>query len=365
MGQLAAGIAHDFNNILAIIALQATMAAHSPDMMARDRARLAVIEEQTASATALIQQILDFSRRAVLERKPLDLAPLVQEQFKLLAHTLPENIQVSLVCEPDEYVVLADPTRIQQMIMNLAVNARDAMPHGGMLQISLSRQQSPPQPTLPAGPWVRLTIADSGQGIASEAMSHIFEPFYTTKPRGQGTGLGLAQVYGIVKQHNGEIEVHSVAGHGAAFTVYLPVVALAASVVAAPVAMPVQGDGATILLVEDNAVLLEAMSDVVTMLGYTVIEARNGHEALSLLQDGQNAIDLVLTDLIMPQMGGAELLATMHQMGLTTPVVVLSGHPIEGELDELKRLGLAGWLLKPPDLTELAQVLMQATARLS
>ena len=362
VGQLAAGIAHDFNNILAIIALQASMAARAHDLAVRERDRLTIISEQTANAAALIQQILDFSRRAVLERRPLDLLPLLKEQVNLLTRTLPENIQVSLVCEADEYVVLADPTRIQQMVMNLAVNARDAMPQGGSLCLTLAHQANSLQPDLPAGPWLRLTIADTGVGIPDEALAHIFEPFFTTKPHGRGTGLGLAQVYGIVKQHAGEIDVHSVTGQGATFTIYLPALAQAAPAVAVAASEPARGNGATILLVEDNAKLLEVMTDVIEILGYTVVGARNGIEALAVLEERRRAIALVLTDLVMPQMGGDALLTAIRARGLTTPVVILSGHPLESELAGLKARGVSGWLLKPPKMRDLAQMVAQALA---
>ncbi len=359
VGQLAAGIAHDFNNILAIIALQAPLVARASGLAERDRERLTIISEQTGHATRLIQQLLDFSRRAVLERRPLDLGPLLKEQVELLARTLPETIQVTLACEPGEYVVLADPTRLQQMLMNLAVNARDAMPAGGTLRLTLARQATAPRPDLPAGPWVRLEVADSGPGIAPAAQAHLFEPFFTTKPRGQGTGLGLAQVHGIVKQHEGEIEVQPAAGQGATFTIYLPAVAEAVSV-PTPAAAPQAGAEQMILIVEDNAVLLDAMSDTVETLGYRVIGAGNGVEALAVLAERGDAIALVLSDLVMPVMGGEALFRAMRARGLTTPVVMLSGHPLEGELAGLKTQGVAGWLLKPPDLDDLARLLAQA-----
>ncbi len=364
VGQLAAGIAHDFNNILAIIALQAPLVARASGLTERDRERLTIISEQTGHATRLIQQLLDFSRCAVLERRPLDLEPLLKEQVKLLARTLPETIQVTLACEPGEYVVLADPTRLQQMLMNLAVNARDAMPTGGALRLTLTRQATTPRPGLLAGPWVRLEVTDSGTGIAAEAQAHLFEPFFTTKPHGQGTGLGLAQVHGIVKQHEGEIAVHSAVGQGATFTIYLPAVAEAASAPAVAVAAAATqaGGGETILLVEDNAVLLDAMSDIVGMLGYEVVGAGNGEEALAVLEAQGDAIALVLSDLVMPVMGGEALFQAMRARGFTTPVVMQSGHPLEGELAGLKAQGLAGWLLKPPEVEQLAQLLAQVLA---
>jgi len=360
VGQLAAGIAHDFNNILTIIALQAPLLARAAGLTERDRERLAIISQQTDHATRLIQQLLDFSRRAALERRPLDLGPLLKEQVKLLTHTLPETIQVTLACAPGEYVVLADPTRLQQMLVNLAINARDAMPAGGTLRLTLAQQGAAPRPNLPAGPWIRLEVADSGTGIASEALPHLFEPFFTTKPRGQGTGLGLAQIHGIVKQHEGEIEVQSVVGQGTTFTIYLPAAAAAASEPAPALTAPQIGAEQMILIVEDNPTLRDAMCDIVEMLGYRVIGAGNGAEALAVLAEHGDAIALILSDLIMPVMGGEALFRAIRARGLTTPVVMLSGHPLEGELAGLKEQGLVGWLLKPPMPDDLARLLAQA-----
>ena len=181
--------------------------------------------------------------------------------------------------------------------------------------------------------------------------------------RGRGTGLGLAQVYGIVKQHAGEITVHSIPGQGATITVCLPAVAMRADTVVESATAAPTGAGATILLVEDNPLLLDAMSDILAMLDYTVIGAANGKEALAVLEKGADGIALVLTDLIMPQMSGDALLANMRARGLPTPVVILSGHPLESELDALKQHGLAGWLLKPPNIQDLAQVLAQAISK--
>jgi PAS domain S-box-containing protein len=362
VGQLAAGIAHDFNNILAIIALHAAQVALAPGLAQRDRERLAVISEQTDHATRLVQQILDFSRRAVLERRPLDLGPLLQEQVKLLERTLPETIAVNLACEPGEHVVLADPTRLQQMLMNLAVNARDAMPAGGTLRLTLAGQDSAPRPGLPDGSWVRLEVADSGTGITPEAQAHLFEPFFTTKPPGQGTGLGLAQVHGIVKQHDGEIVVHSAVGEGTTFIIYLPAEPAPVPAVAAPKAATQEGGGETILVVEDNAALREAMCDLIEALGYEVVGASNGVEALAVLEARGDAIALVLSDLMMPVMGGEALLAAIQARRLNLPVMILSGYPLEGELAGLKARGLAGWLLKPVSRAQLAGLLAQVLA---
>lgn len=365
VGQLAAGIAHDFNNILAIIALHAPLVACVPYLGERERERLNIIGEQAGYGSRLIQQLLDFSRRTALERRPLDLAPLLKEHVKLLTRTLPETISVTLDCEPGEHVVLADPTRLQQVMMNLAVNARDAMSGGGHLRLMLMRQEGPPHPGLAAGPWIRLEVADDGMGIAADALPHIFEPFFSTKPRGQGTGLGLAQVHGIIKQHEGEIEVHSTVGQGATFVLYLPAVAEAASTPSPQHAssVPHTETARLILIVEDNPALLDAMSDIIEIMGYRVMGVSNGAEALDALAAHGDGVALVLSDMMMPVMNGEALVQAMRSRGLATPVVILSGYPLDGDIAKLKTMGVAGWLLKPPDVADLARLLAQALNR--
>src|SRR3990170_4904944 len=199
VGQLAAGIAHDFNNIRAAIVVYAELLRRDPNLPAASRERLLIIQQQVQRAASLIRQILDFSRRSVMEQSQLDLLPFIKELDKLLARVLPETIRLDLAYQPDAYLVNADPIRLQQVFINLALNARDAMPSGGTLSFDLRRLQlspgaPPPIPYLPPGDWVVIQVSDTGSGIASEIMPHIFEPFFTPKPVGQGTGLGLAQV---------------------------------------------------------------------------------------------------------------------------------------------------------------------------
>ncbi|MEJ5311919.1 MAG: PAS domain S-box protein [Anaerolineae bacterium] len=367
VGQLAAGIAHDFNNIMAIIILYAQMTAQIKALPARVQERLAVINQQARHATRLIQQILDFSRRSVLERQPLDLLPFLKEQCKLLERTLPENIEVSLDYEPAEYIVNADLTRIQQALMNLAVNARDAMPEGGKLRFTLSRTFIPDKlrcvvtsDEIPGGEWVRLAVTDTGSGIPSEVLPHIFEPFFTTKAPGQGTGLGLPQVYGIVGAHDGYIDVSTKVGKGTSFIIYLP--PLLAHQPETPVSESpafVSGRGETLLVVEDDITLRKVLAETLHALNYRVLEAANGREALHILQQRAGEIALVLSDLVMPEMGGQALFHAMRQQGLTLPVVLISGHPMENELLSLQEQGLAGWLLKPLDVERLSRLLAQ------
>jgi signal transduction histidine kinase/ActR/RegA family two-component response regulator len=364
VGQLAAGIAHDFNNIMAVIVLYADMALLASDLSAKSRQQLQTIALQARRATDLIQQILDFGRRAVLERRPIDLAPFLKEQVKLLKRTLPENIAIHLSYSAGKFVVEADPTRIQQVIMNLSVNARDAMPEGGELRIGLEHlhlehPDQVPLPGMKTGEWIRITVTDTGAGISPKVMPRIFEPFFTTKAP-WGTGLGLSQVHGIVKQHGGEIDVTSKIGEGATFIIYLPAIAEAE-----PEALLLektslsQGHGEMILIVEDEAVIRSALTETLALLNYRSLEAPNGRHALEILEQ-QADIDLIITDAIMPEMGGIALLQALKERGIAVPVVMLTGHLMEADLKKLQAQGLKAWMSKPPRIEKLAQVVAQA-----
>ena len=409
VGQLAAGIAHDFNNTMASIILYAQMMLRTSDLSSRDRERLGTVNQEARHAANLTQQILDFSRRSVLERRPLDLLPFLKELAKLLEPALPENIKIVLAYGPDEYTVNADPTRVQQAMMNLALNARDAMPEGGELRIGLERirvedGQETVLPGMEAGEWVQVTVADTGTGIPPDALPHMFEPFFTTKPVGQGTGLGLAQVYGIVKQHGGEIDVESELGHGATFVIYLPSLPVSVPEVL-PHEMPAlaEGHGETILVVEDNPGTREALSDTLEMLNYQVLAAANGQEALEIYRSatarpataststasttasttvsttastrggargrrgGERSrrarpeqgrrIDLVLTDVVMPGMGGRELMRELRKMNPHLKGIVVTGYPVS---EDLREEGIVDVLRKPFDVGALAEVVRHA-----
>jgi PAS domain S-box-containing protein len=366
VGQLAAGIAHDFNNIMSVIVLYAQLVRRSPGLPADVERRMETIADQAGHATELIQQILDFGRRSVLERRPMDLAPFLKELIKLLERTLPESIEIGLTYGTDAYKVNADPTRMQQAIMNLAVNARDAMPQGGQLRISLQRlrvvqEKSAPLPGMAAGEWVRLTVSDSGTGIPPDVLPHIFEPFFTTKAPGKGSGLGLAQVYGIVKQHEGELDVRSKEGQGTTFLLYLPALEKAEFEAAfAVVGEPVRGQGQCVLVVEDNAETRHALVDSLELLGYRALTAASGRQALETLERRGDEIDLVLSDVVMPEMGGVPMLHAMRERGWSVPVVMLTGHSLQDQLEGLRAQGMIDWLPKPPSLEQLARVIARA-----
>ncbi len=367
VGQLAAGIAHDFNNIMAVIMLYTQMVSKASELTAKSHERLEIVSGQARRATALIQQILDFSRCAVLERRPMDLVLFLKEIVKMLERTIPESIKITLTYEMDVCTVNADPTRLQQAIMNLVINARDAMPEGGELHITLSRGVVTDQAwcvvcgQLVEGAWVCIKVMDTGSGIPADVLPYIFDPFFTTKEAGKGTGLGLAQVYGIVAQHEGHIAVTTQVGVGTTFAIYLPPMLEQSPEPVQLEALPLaHGCGETILVVEDEASLRTALVDSLELLNYRVLQAANGREALEILEQRAGEIALVLSDMVMPEMGGQALFFALRQRGHTLPVMMLSGHPMENELESLKTQGLAGWMLKPPHIEQLSHGIKRA-----
>ncbi len=366
VGQLAAGIAHDFNNIMASIVLYAQMVARSPMLSPRDQERINVIIQQIWHASRLIQQILDFSRRAVLERRPVDLLPLLKEHVKLLARTLPEHIEIELNYDPADYTTNADPTRVQQVLTNLAVNARDAMPHGGKLRIGLAQltvrpEQTPPLVDMSPGTWIRITVSDMGTGIEPDILPHIFEPFFTTKEPGVGSGLGLAQVHGIVGLHEGYIDVDTEIGRGTTFIIYLPALSVRPVEQSTPdIGTTYQGQGEVMLVVEDEVTLRAALSETLELLNYEVLQAANGQEALAVMETRGKEIHLVLSDVVMPGMGGMALFHALRDRGWQTPVILITGHPLDEELNALQAQGVHAWLPKPPNIDRLAQAIADA-----
>lgn len=352
VGQLAAGIAHDFNNIMAIIILYSQSLERDPDFPKR-RQYLNTISKQARHAASLIGQILDFSRATVMERSRLDLYPFVKEVIKLLERTLPETIAIELDVEAGDYAVKADPTRLQQVLMNLAVNARDAMPNGGRLHLALSRRiiaegERIPLPGMMPGEWIALKISDTGGGIPASNLSHIFEPFFTTKERGKGTGLGLAQVYGIVKQHGGEIGVQSQVGEGTTFSIFLPALSTGTGRQRDEKGgASVAGAGELVLLVEDDAGTRQAMADILEMLNYRVRMAGDGVEGLALFEQHADDIALVISDMVMPEMGGMRLYQRLREIRPEVRVIFMTGYPMEEQDRELLEDGKVTWIQKP------------------
>jgi PAS domain S-box-containing protein len=365
VGQLAAGIAHDFNNIMAAILVYADLLTADTGLPQVSRERLHIIQQQVQRAASLIRQILDFSRRSVMEQSTLDLLPFIKELDKLLARVLPENIQLELDYQNETYLVNADPTRLQQAFMNLALNARDAMPQGGCLNFKLGRLQikadePSPAPELPAGDWVHIVVADTGQGIPPDILPHIWEPFFTTKPVGQGTGLGLSQVYGIIKQHGGAIDVASQVGEGARFNIYLPALAAPGEEgMGADAPARFDGTGKTVLVVEDDQVTREAIQSLLKVYNFWVLTAPNGFEAIKIYKQMGKVITMVVTDLVMPEMGGVALYHALHEQHPDVKVLIITGHPLEEDSQALLEKGNVHWVQKPFSAKEFGQA-MQA-----
>lgn len=365
VGQLAAGIAHDFNNILAAIVVYTDLLTRDPHLSPASKERLTVIQQQVQRAASLIRQILDFSRRSVMEQSTIDLLPFIKELDKLLQRVLPESIRVELTYQPGKYFAHADPARLQQVFMNLAVNARDASPQGGVIRfrlekIRINEGEQPPCPEVPPGSWIRMTVKDSGEGIPAEALPHVFEPFFTTKPIGQGTGLGLAQAYGIIKQHEGYIDVHSQLGEGTTFHIYLPEKEIIGEEESEMTTLvEIKGGGETILLVEDDHATREAMRTLLEDSNYRVLSAANGAEALQIFNEKEEAIDLIVSDMVMPVMGGMALYQALQMRRPGIKMLFITGHPIQDRDKIVLETGNVSWLQKPFSISVFNQAIYE------
>jgi two-component system, cell cycle sensor histidine kinase and response regulator CckA len=329
IGRLAGGIAHDFNNILSIIMGHGELLLAMADESAQNG--LEQIKRAAERAALLTQQLLAFSRKQVLQPKVLDLNEAVADVQKMLARVIGEDIELVASLHPSLASVKADPGQMEQVLMNLAVNARDAMPQGGRLMMETSNVELNANHArdldLPAGAYVLLRVIDTGHGMDLETLSHIFEPFFTTKPMGKGTGLGLATVYGIVKQSGGGIQVESSVGHGAEFTIYLP--AAVGDVARKPksaAAGSVAGGNETVLIVEDEPDLRELARIFLEGYGYKVLVASTAEQAIQLAGTFDATIDLLLTDVIMPGMSGRQLAEKILEKRPQTRIVYMTGY---------------------------------------
>jgi PAS domain S-box-containing protein len=367
VGQLAAGIAHDFNNIMAAIVIYADLLKTDRGLSESSLERLSIIQQQVKRASSLIRQILDFSRRSVMEQIEMDFLPFVKEIEKLLQRMLPETIETKLYYEEGHYRVFVDPTRIQQVIMNLAVNARDAMPEGGEIRfelapIHLTEDDEMPSIYITQGDWVCLSVIDTGVGIPTENLQRVFEPFFTTKDVGKGTGLGLAQVYGIVKQHGGYIDIDSHLGKGTAFHIYLPELKDEhQSKEGEPDVEQVDVDGAgrLVVLAEDDAPTRSAVQAMLEASNFEVQTARHGLEALTLIEVQADRVELVISDVVMPLMGGMDLYDQLKWRWPKIKVLFITGHPLEGKAGNLLSQGEISWLQKPFSVRELQNAIFK------
>ena len=367
IGKLAGGVAHDFNNLLTVIANFADMVLE--DLQDRDplRADLEEIRKAADRASSLTRQLLAFGRRQVLQPRPLDLNLIVADMEKMLRRVIGENI--TLVFAPGEGLktVHADPGQIEQVIVNLVLNARDAMPDGGTLTLSTTNAEVGPsqagQSGVTPGEHVVLVVEDSGIGMDAATRERAFDPFFTTKAPGQGTGLGLATVHGIVTQSKGFIELESEPGMGARFRVHLPVSANAGARGRDEKerARPDRGGTGTILLVEDEEAVRAVAHRALSRRGYTVVEARNGREALDVLESRGEPFDIIVTDLVMPVMGGRELAQRVRELGYAPPLLFMSGYAEADMLPDEPSARDGTFLEKPFTIDQLLGAVARAT----
>jgi len=367
LGTLAGGVAHDFNNLLASIRVLASLLRHSETHPAR-RADLARIEEVTESAARLTGALLTFGRHGGRQVSRLSLTELARSLTELLRRTLDRRIEVIYQASAPDALVAADPTQLEQLIMNLALNARDAMPEGGRLTISVAEVElEVPAAPLAPGRHVLLEVTDTGPGVPVEQRERVFEPYFTTKTNRHepGAGLGLATVYGVVQAHRGAIEILDAEPHGARFRVLLP----AASVASATTSLPpvederdLRGGAGTVLVVEDDPLQRRAERRALETLGYDVLEAADGVEAIEVFRARSPGLRAVLLDVVMPRLSGREAWAEMRRLAPEVPVLMTTGHSGPEQIDALRALG-ATLLPKPFGVDELSNAIAELVGR--
>ncbi len=361
LGQLAGGVAHDFNNLLAVILNYTAFVSEEltapprddwPKQMESARNDLGQVMQAVERAARLTRQLLAFARREVIRPQVLDLDTVITGVEEMLRRTIGDHIELVVTLGGNLWPILADPGKLEQILVNLAVNARDAMPGGGTLTIDTSNITvdadtiaggSKAQP----GRNVRLRVSDTGSGMTADVIEHVFEPFFTTKEEGAGTGLGLATVYGIVGQAEGDIQIYSQPGTGTAFSIMLPVTAEAVAPVAEAVPCQRTPNGETVLVVEDQAALREVTERIFTRNGYQVITAANGPEALDIARGHPGDIHLLVTDVVMPRMRGMEVAEKVRAIKPGIEVLFMSGYA-QPVLTSLGRLDPSVALVEKP-----------------
>jgi PAS domain S-box-containing protein len=333
LGRLAGGVAHDFNNMLMVLGGCSELLDRSLPRESSARIYLDQIQRTTEKAAAITMQLLTFSRKQVIEFRPMDLHEALTQSEFMLPRLLGSDVELTFCHEAAHSWILCDPSQIEQLVANLAVNSRDAMPEGGRLTVSTRNAQFLPEgetgDTESRNMWVVLEVADTGTGMDLQTRARIFEPFFTTKPEGKGTGLGLATVYGIVKQSHGHIHLESEPGNGARFEIYFPATAPAISAATIPAQPEAPAEGAvglTILVADDQAPLRHALVEVLRINGHTVLESESSTGALDLARDHQGTLDVLLTDVVMPGLRGPELARRVAKVHPEVQVMYMSGY---------------------------------------
>jgi len=365
VGTLAGGVAHDFNNILAATLMHLNLLQDTPGLDPEMVASLKELESQAQRGASLTRQLLTFSRRSAFQPRRLNLSEIIEGMMKMLGRLLGEHIEVRLACVPEALWVVADAGMLEQVIMNLCVNARDAMPKGGRLTLETAYVEIGPDEALRhaearVGRFVRLSVIDTGCGMEEATLKRIFEPFFTTKEAGKGTGLGLATVYGIARQHEGWVAVRSAVGVGTTFQVFLPVATREVAAAAAHERGQMPRGHGTILLVEDDLKLLKLAARVLRGCGYRVLEARNGIEALNVWEETGRQAQLLLTDVVMPGgVSGIELVEALRRVKPGLKVIMTSGYSDEILLRGSEGMPGSSFLPKPYAPADLAKIVRE------
>ena len=369
IGTLAGGIAHDFNNMLAGILGSAELVREdlSPEHPTQEYVQS--IMAAANRARELVQQILTFSRRQESEKRLLQLQPVVGECVKLLRSTIPAMVKITHYVDPECPPVLADPTQIHQVIMNISTNAWHALPEaGGRIDINLRATEVDAEMAvrhreLRPGTYVRLSIADNGKGMDGRTLERIFEPFFTTKAPSKGSGLGLSVVHGIIKSHRGAILVESEPGRGSTFQVYLPARSVGRAPPSAPAPAIPPGQGQRILFVDDEPIVARATEEFLKRLGYVVTRCEESSDALARFRNGPEGFDLIVTDWAMPGMSGTELVSAIREIRPNIPMLLMSGFVDSSVQQSARSTGISEILIKPVNPELLAQVVAQVFAR--
>ncbi len=362
VGQLAGGIAHDFNNMLAGILAAAELLKLRLPRDDRNSKMVDTIIQATTRSADLTRELLAFSRKGSAVSRPVSIHNTITAVISLLERTIDKQIQVITRLDSYNSVVMGDQTQLQNALLNLGVNARDAMPQGGTLTYSTDKIILDDSVchslgiTLAAGRYLEITVSDTGVGMTKAVMEHIFEPFFTTKAVGKGTGLGLAAVYGVVQSHQGKLTVQSVPGVGSVFKIFLPLVEEAVPTLCDKGI--ITGNGG-ILLVDDEEILRDVGRGLLEDLGYTVYLAEDGEEALEVFALHRNDILLVILDVIMPKLGGKEAFFLLREQLPDLKVLFCSGFSREGTGDELKKIGANGFIQKPYNRSELSRAVAE------
>jgi PAS domain S-box-containing protein len=360
IGTLAGGFAHDFRNMLQVVMGSLELIEFNKDLPDHLRTDLDRIRKAATSGAELVKGMLVFSRKTSVQLEPLNLNKLVEHVESLLTRSIPKMIKIDVVKDHDLSLINGDSTQIEQILMNLAINAADAMPDGGDLTIEtkntvLDEKFCSSHPNIRPGRYVLLSVTDTGSGMNEETVRRIFEPFFTTKEKGKGTGLGLAVVYGIVEQHGARIVCESKPPIGTTFRIYFPATEEISETQYSEKKESPKGQGETILLVDDEPEILEMASRLLTGANYQVIAASTAKQAIELYEKHRDKIRLVLLDMIMPEMGGIRCLEVLRTMDPNIKVLIITGYTQRGMTQELKEAGARDFILKPFDTPQLLE----------